>query len=502
MEIQQHIPLQNYCPHLYSDRRGAACGVTVLSYTSFEQPSVITESPFQATFAYNSDGQRASMAVTQNGSTILTRFYVGGRYIKDGNGHEFTWIGGDAYTAPCVVAKTGGITNWYYVLRDHLGNITHLVFASTNTVAGEYSFDAWGRRRNRENWSYTLTSDPELLVNRGFTGHEWLPWFNLYNMNGRLYDPVVGRFLSPDNYVQMPDFSQNFNRYSYCLNNPLKYNDPSGEVIWGPIIALAIQQAIVGGARANLEGKSIIGGAFKGAAVSIVTSLATVGMGSIAPSFNSTGALMGDKKALLGKYALKAGYATLIGAVAAGSGMLTSDLLDDGRVNISGHDYFSSMKLAGLTAGGISIASSAYKYVTWDRFNLDQRIDILKKDIKIDNLHLGFDKGFGYQNNGEIYLTPLGLENRAISELTIFHEQFHIIDNNRYFDARYFPKTIEPVIRNFEARAHLETLKRASEYNIPSRYWWNSRFYARHYGFAGKIPNTLQLKHIWNNLFY
>ena len=473
-----------------------------LTYTSFEQPAVITESPFQATFAYNTEGQRASMVVTQNGSTILTRYYVGSRYIKDGNGNEYTWIDGDAYTAPCVVAKTGGTTNWYYVLRDHLGNITHLVFASTNTVAGEYSFDAWGRRRDRDDWSYTLAGDPDLLVNRGFTGHEWLPWFNLYNMNGRLYDPVVGRFLSPDNYVQMPDFSQNFNRYSYCLNNPLKYNDPSGEVIWGPIIALAIQQAIVGGARANLEGKSIIGGAFKGAAVSIVTSLATVGMGSIAPSFNSTGALMGDKKALLGKYALKAGYATLIGAVAAGSGMLTSDLLDDGRVNISGHDYFSSMKLAGLTAGGISIASSAYKYVTWDRFNLDQRIDILKKDIKIDNLHLGFDKGFGYQNNGEIYLTPLGLENRAISELTIFHEQFHIIDNNRYFDARYFPKTIEPVIRNFEARAHLETLKRASEYNIPSRYWWNSRFYARHYGFAGKIPNTLQLKHIWNNLFY
>ena len=48
-------------------------------------------------------------------------------------------------------------------------------------------------------------------------------------MNGRLYDPILGRFLSPDNYVQMPDFSQSFNRYSYCLNNPLKYTDPDGE---------------------------------------------------------------------------------------------------------------------------------------------------------------------------------------------------------------------------------------------------------------------------------
>ncbi len=47
-------------------------------------------------------------------------------------------------------------------------------------------------------------------------------------MNGRFYDPRLGRFLSPDSYVQLPDFSQNFNRYSYCLNNPLVYTDPSG----------------------------------------------------------------------------------------------------------------------------------------------------------------------------------------------------------------------------------------------------------------------------------
>ena len=47
-------------------------------------------------------------------------------------------------------------------------------------------------------------------------------------MNARLYDPLVGRFLSPDPYIQAPDFTQNFNRYSYALNNPLKYTDPSG----------------------------------------------------------------------------------------------------------------------------------------------------------------------------------------------------------------------------------------------------------------------------------
>ena len=140
-----------------------------------------------------------------------------------------SWIGGDAYTAPCVAVKINtGAQVYYYLLRDYLGNITHQLDMSNNVVA-EYNFDAWGRRRDKDTWSYTLNGEPDLLAGRGFTSHEWLPWFNLYNMNGRLYDPVVGRFLSADNYVQMPDFTQSFNRYSYCLNNPLKFTDPSGE---------------------------------------------------------------------------------------------------------------------------------------------------------------------------------------------------------------------------------------------------------------------------------
>jgi hypothetical protein len=47
-------------------------------------------------------------------------------------------------------------------------------------------------------------------------------------MNGRMYDPVIGRMLSPDPYVVNPFFSQDFNRYSYVRNNPLSYTDPTG----------------------------------------------------------------------------------------------------------------------------------------------------------------------------------------------------------------------------------------------------------------------------------
>ncbi len=96
-----------------------------------------------------------------------------------------------------------------------------------------------GRRRNPHTW--TFTDVPETYkFDRGYTGHQHLDAFGLINMNGRMYDPILGRFLSPDNYVQAPDYTQNFNRYSYVLNNPLKYTDPSGEVY-------LIDDLIVGG---------------------------------------------------------------------------------------------------------------------------------------------------------------------------------------------------------------------------------------------------------------
>jgi RHS repeat-associated protein len=103
---------------------------------------------------------------------------------------------------------------------------------TSNVVVAEYSFDAWGRRRNPTDWSYTLTSQPALFAGRGFTSHEHLPWFNLINMNGRMYDPLVGRFLSPDSEVQGPTLTQSYNRYSYCLNNPLRYIDLTGNTLY------------------------------------------------------------------------------------------------------------------------------------------------------------------------------------------------------------------------------------------------------------------------------
>ena len=85
---------------------------------------------------------------------------------------------------------------------------------------------------------WSTGSEPTLVLGRGYCGHEHIQQFGLINMNARLYDPILGRFLSPDPYVQMPDCSQNYNRYSYCMNSPLMYVDKDGKISFLAVVAI------------------------------------------------------------------------------------------------------------------------------------------------------------------------------------------------------------------------------------------------------------------------
>ncbi len=124
----------------------------------------------------------------------------------------------------------------YYIQKDYLGSYYCITDERGEVVVAGgikqvYSFDPWGRKHNYKDWSY-VGAPTSYLFDRGFTGHQHLDVFGLINMNGRIYDPRLARFLSPDNFVQSPNYSQNFNRYSYALNNPLVFTDPDGEFLW------------------------------------------------------------------------------------------------------------------------------------------------------------------------------------------------------------------------------------------------------------------------------
>jgi RHS repeat-associated protein len=116
-------------------------------------------------------------------------------------------------------------------------------------ISLDLSLDLNIPRRNPETCTYDNVQKP-ILTNRGFTFHEHLEDFGLIHMNGRIYDPVLGMFLSPDNYVQAPDFTQSLNRYAYAYNNPLLYIDPDGEFPWVFAIGFVIG-AYAGGSIAN-----------------------------------------------------------------------------------------------------------------------------------------------------------------------------------------------------------------------------------------------------------
>ena len=93
--------------------------------------------------------------------------------------------------------------------------------------AGRLSYDAHGKRRQTD-WQPSGGLIVPLETPRGFTGHEHLDNLGLIHMNGRVYDPVLGKFLSADPIVQFPETTQGFNRYTYAANNPLSFTDPSG----------------------------------------------------------------------------------------------------------------------------------------------------------------------------------------------------------------------------------------------------------------------------------
>jgi RHS repeat-associated protein len=119
---------------------------------------------------------------------------------------------------------------FYFENKDYTATWFSVGWSSITDASGKLlqtlSYDPWGRRRNPNNWNeYNVSST---LFDRGFTGHEHLDAFGLINMNGRVYDPYLARFLSPDPFIAEPHNAQNYNRYSYALNNPLRYTDPSG----------------------------------------------------------------------------------------------------------------------------------------------------------------------------------------------------------------------------------------------------------------------------------
>ena len=123
---------------------------------------------------------------------------------------EIHYISFDSKYIASYIKETDGVNttnNLYYIHTDHLGSIQVLTKEDA-TILSEFSYDAWGKLRKHDEWTfnYNIELDDQnfKLLQRGFTGHEHLSAFGLINMNGRMYDPCLGRFLQVDNFAQDP----------------------------------------------------------------------------------------------------------------------------------------------------------------------------------------------------------------------------------------------------------------------------------------------------------
>jgi RHS repeat-associated protein len=202
-----------------------------ITWSSFNKPTLITKGASSATFAYGPD--RARYKKTNHaGHTTL---YVGQLYeqvTKGNNVEEKHYIYANGQLVAEHIVSTAHGVQTRYLHKDALGSVDLVTDAYANVV-DRRSFDAWGKLRNLTWKDSEGIANPLYLTqlpftNKGYTGHENIQEVGLIHMNGRVYDATLARFLSSDPHIQSGALTQSYNRYSYVMNNSMKYTDPSG----------------------------------------------------------------------------------------------------------------------------------------------------------------------------------------------------------------------------------------------------------------------------------
>ena len=242
------------------------------SWSSYNMPTSLIRNSKTVQFSYGPERQRLTQYILGSGKSVA---YVGGLYEVHTTGSQVqkkhfvnTPVGTVAIFTLSGTSKTNE-----YVHRDHIGSVDVLTSSPNSgpaAVIERSSFDVFGKRRGA-GWQGSAASS--FSTSRGFTGHEMLDSVGLIHMNGRVYDPLIGRFLSPDPHIQNPNDTQSHNRFAYTQNQYLNATDPSGFFLkkfikkhWRTMFAIAFA-AYGGYAISMMPGISTLGGlAISGAA--------------------------------------------------------------------------------------------------------------------------------------------------------------------------------------------------------------------------------------------
>ncbi len=240
-----------------------------LTYTSFNQPGQITLNGATTRFTYDPGRNRLTKTTATN-KTV----YIGGLYERVISGtvieHKHYVSGANGLVA-FVTKRNTGVNDVRYLHKDHLDSID-VITDETGAIKEHLSFDPHGKRRS-PNWQDSPTAITSATT-KGYTGHEMDDDLGLINVRAREYDPVLGRFLTPDTIIPFPDNAQSYNRYTYVNNDPLSYTDPDGHCcslrqllgasVGLPLVAPTALTVAVGAVYVVSQAVMQVGGAFIG----------------------------------------------------------------------------------------------------------------------------------------------------------------------------------------------------------------------------------------------
>ena len=288
--------LQNIGLNGNGAQKAGARGFATVAYNAFKSPNEIyLEGKGRINYDFSILKNRyvayfGSTEVKEN--QPIKKYYSADKSLEivlEGNKTKIiTYVTGDAYSANYmkIEAYTGNVrqsSKNYYLHRDNQQSIVAITDSEGNNIEQRY-FDAWGNLRAAKvaGVDQTITAmgwAPSLLIDRGYTGHEHLYMVGLIHMNGRIYDPLLRRFMSPDNYIQEVYNTQNYNRYGYVLNNPLLYTDPSGESFLAIGIAI-VSAIIINGISNSSKNIPFFYGSGKAGTIAGITAVISFGIGS------------------------------------------------------------------------------------------------------------------------------------------------------------------------------------------------------------------------------
>jgi RHS repeat-associated protein len=219
------------------DANGNQTGATgigrTVTYNAANKPATITQGALTLSFADDVDHQRYQQTVMQGSTTTTTHYFdafgVHAEPISYSTGawqwNDYIMVSGSM--VGMRIWRSDGSVSFRYFHQDHLGSIAVVTDENGALAEPRDAYDPWGKRRFA-NGNDDPTGSITSLTSRGFTGQEMLASVGLVHLNGRVYDPFIGRMLSADPVVGDPLNGQTWNRYSYVWNNPLAFTDPTG----------------------------------------------------------------------------------------------------------------------------------------------------------------------------------------------------------------------------------------------------------------------------------